>query len=86
MSWINDAVVETKGQRVEKVKKVNKEKALAAQLEAIRKAEEDDLKTKYGIGTALGQSDKKALKDRIKALQVDIENPPSDLTYEPGVV
>lgn len=83
MSWIDDAQVETKEEKLLARIERNKQKAIAAQMKGIEKAEEDDLKAKYDFGTQLDTNSKKAVKDYIKAIQADIDTPSLLEDYEP---
>lgn len=85
MSWLNDAKVTTAEDKLLEKVEENKRKAIAAQEKALEKAEKDDRKVKYGIGTPMSNEQKKALKDYIKNIQKDIDNPPS-INYDPPAI
>lgn len=61
----------------------NKQKAIDAQLRAIKKYEQDDLNSKYGLLPLLTSDEKKILKGFIKAIAIDIESPSLDEDYNP---
>lgn len=86
MSWIDAGKLETAQDKLDAKAERNRQKALAAQKKALEKAEEDDLKVKYGIGAKLKATTKKDLSVYIKAMQEVIDNPPTVDSYEPPTV